>query len=291
MEQSMLSSNLFFRQIRHVPTLPPSLRSVNLWHCELTSLDWTQIAPFLRLPSLSSIHCSGAIIEEVDLNENHDDDGDNDDDDDSGDHGVEIIHLEGCVVHAKVIAALVKSTRRLRSLIYQQDDTSPYSVFAELLGRALRKYARDTLENLELDFSVDELDFIEPSGSLGSLRDFGRLKHVTAPLFVLLGEPSPGLTLELSVLLPQSLTSLSLWVDPEWEIEGWELVVVRLLQNKQENVPLLERLHVEGYFDTSLEERIRETCVLGQLEVTFSSSRKGLASIVSFSPIPTHTSF
>jgi hypothetical protein len=144
-----------------------------------------------------------------------------------------------------------------------------------LLGRALRRYARDTIENLELDFSLDKKhDVTDPPGALGSLLDFGRLKHVAAPMLMLLGEPSPGVALELGAVLPRSLTSLSLWIDPSWDKAGWELVVVRLLQNRQENVPLLERLHVRGYFDTSLEKTIQAACVAGQVEVTFLSSRR-----------------
>jgi hypothetical protein len=264
------------------------------------------LAPFLRLPKISSIYGLDAIVQEFDLdddNHNSDDDGhsdddddedgdddddddddedgededdnDNDNDDNNSDHGVELIQLAECEVDAKSLVALVKSTRRLRSLIYRYDETNPGVIFfTGSLRRALQRYAQDTLENLELDFSVDEMHFTEPPGAFGPLRDFGQLKHVTAPMSLLFGEPSQGLALDFGAVLPRSLTSLSLWIDPDWDGAGWRPVVVRLLQSKRKNVPLLARLHVAGYFDVGSEEMIRVACVLGQVDVTFLSSRR-----------------
>ena len=88
---------------------------------------------------------------------------------------------------------------------------------------------------------------------------------------LLLDEPSPGLALELGAVLPWSLTSLSLWIDHGWSEASWELTVVQLLQRKREHVPLLETLHVGGYFDASLEEMIRGACSQEQVYFTFLS--------------------
>jgi hypothetical protein len=264
----MSYNNLFFHQIRDVPTQFPalqSLRSVKIslgknW--SIPFYNWDRIGCFLSLPNISSIYCLHAFIEELDLDENGI--GDND----MGENGLEVIQLEECVVDAGVLTALVESTRKLRSLIYRHDETnSGVEFLAGSLGQALQRYTQDTLENLELDFSVDEMHFTEPPGTLGSLRNFAQLKHVTAPMSLLF-EPS---ALELGAVLPRSLASLSLWIDPDWDEAGWELIVIRLLQNKPENVPLLERLHLGGNFDTSLEETIRAACVSGLVDVTFNS--------------------
>ena len=295
---SMSLNELFFQRIKEVPALFPalfpalhSLRSVKLSLGKDWGIDWTRVTSFLHLPNISSIHYFDVTIEEFDLDENDDNDNDSDNDNaDSSDHGVEVFHLEECMFCVEALISLVKSTRRLKSLIYQHDRSySGILFFAESLGRALQRYARDTLEILELNFSVDEMHFINRPGALGSLRDFSLLKHVTAPMSLLLDEPLPGLALELGAVLPRSLTSLSIWIDPSWTEAGWELFVIQLLQSKRENVPLLERLHVAGYFDPSLEETIRGACVSGEVDVTFLSWQAPEAqspSTTSVSPIP-----
>jgi hypothetical protein len=115
------------------------------------------------------------------------------------------------------------------------------------LGHALREFAQDTLENLELGFKLDKLEFPPFPRSLGSLHDFPQLKRISCPIANLLDEPmSSRFTAELRTVLPPSLTSLCLWIDREWAGGGWHVPLVHLLERKTETVPLLETLCIRG---------------------------------------------
>jgi hypothetical protein len=178
-----------------------------------------------------------------------------------GSSGVEEIRLEHCEVEETTLVALIESCRCLKSLIFRRNSAPfPGDLFILPLVHALREYSRETLENLELSFKPDTAH----PGSLGPLRDFPQLKRISCPMSTLFAS-----THEREMVLPPSLTSLSLWIDPELADGGWSIALARVLESKQETVPLLEELCVEGYTNLPEEEIIQKACDAAQVTLTF----------------------
>ena len=273
---SMLADDLVFREICNTSTLPSglqSLRSIDITNRHSRNRCWIKIAPFLRFPNLSTIRLIEAPVEEV--NETID-----------AAHealtaygiyagtssGVERIHLEDSWCSLPYMTAIVKSCRVLKSLVYRHRTTIPDSGFSTGLARALRQDAQDSLEHLELDFIVDSREIAEWPDSLGSLRDFTQLNHLSTPISLLhdRSQHPP----DLGAVLPSSLTSLYLEIDSNFEGVGWENVIVQLLEGKQNTVPLLKTLYLASptRFDDTKEKTIREACLQAQVEVIFVTS-------------------
>ena len=273
------ADDLFFREIRNTSNLPPglqSLRSIDITNRHSKNRNWIKIAPFLRFPNLSTI-CFldtpvGAIHETIDGNDAVHETLTAHGTYTQTSSGVERIHLEDSWCSRSSMTAIVQSCRALKSLVYRHRTMTPDFGFSAGLAGALRQHARDSLENLELDFIFDNREIAEWPDSLGSLRDFTQLSRLSTPISLLhdRSQHPP----DLGAVLPPSLTWLYLEIDSDLEGVGWENIIVQLLEGKQNTVPLLKMLYVASpsRFDDTQEETIREACVQAQVEVIFVTS-------------------
>ena len=236
---SMLADELIFREISNSANLPSglqSLRSIEITNRHSRNPCWITIGPFLRFPNLSTIRLIETHVEEVQETVDAADETSTAYGIYAGtSSGLERIHMEDSWCSLSEMTAIVKSCRALKSLVYRDRTTYSESGFSTGLARVLREHARDSLENLELDF---KREVAESPDSLGSLRDLTQLSHLSTPMSLLhdRSEPPP----DLGAVLPPSLTSLNLEVDSV----GWVDVIVRFLADKQDTNPLLKILRL-----------------------------------------------
>ena len=111
--------------------------------------------------------------------------------------------------------------------------------------------------------------FVDLPGSLGSLYDFTRPTHTSTAISLLPDEPFARTpVVQLGAILPPSLTSLSLWIDPDWDDARWERIVVQLLESKRETVPLLKTLSVGGSYHCAEEVVVvQRACAQAEMEL------------------------
>jgi hypothetical protein len=179
-----------------------------------------------------------------------------------GSSGVQDIHLENCEVDQPMLVAMIRSSRGLKSLVLRQHNAPAHEAFTiSALGDALRESCRETLENLELGFRRGT----PRNRSLGSLQDFPRLKQISSSTSILLPP-----TKQLGAVLPPSLASLSLSIDPESVESGWDVALVQLLESKRETVPFLEELYVKGCMTMREQEVIQKSSDAAEVALTSS---------------------
>jgi hypothetical protein len=178
---------------------------------------------------------------------------------------IDEISLQHSVVDDESLEAMVRSSRALQSLTHSfgSEDGTHIMFSPPSLGRVLLECTKDRLVHLHLDFP-ENLDS-EPIGSLGSLREFSPLAHVSLPLSMLIPRPMMSIspTFPLRTLLPKSLVSLEVWIDKCWEktLETGVRMFVELFVSKRDKLEILNELRVGGCIATSDLESIQSTCV------------------------------
>jgi len=267
---------ILMRHISWTAKLPSGLQSLRLLtikHGIIIDERNDYLVPVFRLPALRIVSCYDAImgcaISDTALS--------------PGSSSVEQILLEysGFVPFSRwedgPLATLISSSRALRRFTYRSDEPLtgvPGSFYVSSIWNALLKHAKHTLERLDIIFP--DQNPTGPVGSLGLLRDFTRLTHVYATLTILLGPHNEKNPIPLSMVLPESLVFLAIWIDEDWRGVIAIPVLVQLLASRRDSVRRLNELRVGGGdIDDAELEVVRLVCLeegveFGEFEKPFS---------------------
>jgi len=246
--------------------LPSGLQSVRWvklspWDCSICpEITWEMITAFFHLPALRWFICEEGLVKCGDLNVI------------ScllpGSSRIEHMEFTYSAIHNTALGALARSSRSLRTFVYKFDATTVVTFHPPSLGDVLRQCALNTLEHLEVNakYSV---------GSLGPLSEFAKLTYIRSSLSLLLGTrdgfSTNSIARRLGAVLPVSLISLHLWIDPSWQGMSIVSVIEQFVKGRHDRLKQLKRLGVYGFVRHSDTQIIESMCKVEGLSIILPS--------------------